>query len=73
MSINDVSKEIPPYFLEKGLDHFSPSQGTMPIDQWVFKYWYSNQKQRRQFKTNSKMNSVYLLVMQLITTLLKVK
>ena len=57
MSINDVSREIPPYFLEKGLDHFSPSQGTMPIDQWVFKYWYSNQKQRRQFKGNSKMNS----------------
>lgn len=46
---------IPPYFLNRGMDHFSPSQGTMPLDAYVYKYLYCNQEKRRKFQINSAM------------------
>ena len=46
---------IPPYFLSRGLDHFSPSQGVMPIDQYVYKYLKCDQTKRRKFKIASPM------------------
>ncbi len=46
---------IPPYFLNRGLDHFSPSQGTMNLDKYVYSYLLCSQEKRRKFKNNSKM------------------
>lgn len=37
------------------MDHFSPSQGTMPLDAYVYKYLYCNQEKRRKFQINSAM------------------
>lgn len=53
----DKTQEIPKYFLDRKINHFSPSQGTMAVDQWVYKYLYCRQEDRRNFKRSSKMNS----------------
>jgi len=52
---HNMTDTIPEYFLSRGLNHFSPSQASQPLDQWVFKYLYCNQKDRSKFKTNAKM------------------
>ena len=46
---------IPPYFLDRGLDHFSPTQATTPLDVWIYKYLHCNQEKRRRMKGSSKM------------------
>ena len=46
---------IPPYFLDRGLDHFSPTQATTPLDVWIYKYLHCNQEKRRKMKGSSKM------------------
>ncbi len=38
-----MSDVIPEYFLSRGLNHFSPSQASLPLDQWVFKYLHYTQ------------------------------
>lgn len=48
---------IPQYFLDKNINHFSPSQANMPVDQWYWKYFNCDQETRRSFKGSSKMNS----------------
>ena len=49
------NKTIPPYFMNRGLDHFSPSQATTPLDVWIYKYLYCNQDKRRKMKGSAKM------------------
>lgn len=46
---------IPAHFLDRGLDHFSPSQATTPLDVWVYKYLHCDAKKRSLFKQNAKM------------------
>lgn len=46
---------IPPYFLDRGIDHFSPTQASTPLDVWVYKYLHCNQEKRRKMKNSSKM------------------
>ena len=48
---------IPQYYLDIGLNHFSPTQLNAPIDIWLFKYVYLSQVQRRSLKINSRMHS----------------
>ena len=48
---------IPSYYLDIGLNHFSPTQLNAPIDVWLFKYVYLTQVQRRSLKINSRMHS----------------
>jgi len=48
-------KTIPQYFLKRGLNHFSPTQATTPLDVWIYKYLHCNQVKRRQMKGSSKM------------------
>jgi hypothetical protein len=48
---------IPEYFTARGIDHFSPSQASLPLDQWVFKYLYYNKNDRKKLKTNAKMHA----------------
>ena len=48
-------KTIPPYFMNRGLDHFSPTQATTPLDVWIYKYLHCNQEKRRKMKSSSKM------------------
>ena len=55
--LHNMTDTIPEYFLTRGLNHFSPSQASQPLDQWVFKYLYCNQKDRSKFKTNAKMHA----------------
>jgi len=54
---HNMRDTIPEYFLTRGLNHFSPSQASQPLDQWVFKYLHCNQKDRNKFKTNAKMHA----------------
>ena len=49
------NKTIPPYFMNRGLDHFSPTQATTPLDVWIYKYLYCNQNKRRKMKGSAKM------------------
>jgi len=49
------NKTIPPYFINRGLDHFSPTQATTPLDVWIYKYLYCNQDKRRKMKGSAKM------------------
>jgi len=49
------AKIIPGYFLDRGLDHFSPTQATTPLDVWIYKYLHCNQEKRRKMKGSSKM------------------
>ena len=49
------NKTIPPYFMNRGLDHFSPTQATTPLDVWIYKYLHCNQEKRRKMKGSSKM------------------
>ena len=37
---------IPSYFLDRGLDHFSPTQATTPLDVWIYKYLHCNKEER---------------------------
>ena len=46
---------IPAYFLDRGLDHFSPSQATTRLDLWIYKYLYCSQEKRRKMRGSSKM------------------
>ena len=46
---------IPQYYLDIGLNHFSPTQLNAPLDVWMFKYVYLNQERRRALKINSRM------------------
>jgi hypothetical protein len=46
---------IPPYFLNRGMDHFSPSQANIPLDVYVYKYLECDQEKRRKFKIKSSM------------------
>ena len=48
-------KIIPQYFLKRGLNHFSPTQATTPLDVWIYKYLHCNQDKRRKMKGSSKM------------------
>ena len=48
---------IPEYFLSRGINHFSPSQASLPLDQWVFKYLHYNQNDRKKLKKNAKMHA----------------
>ena len=48
-------KTIPQYFLKRGLNHFSPTQATTPLDVWIYKYLHCNQDKRRKMKGSSKM------------------
>lgn len=48
-------KIIPNYFLDRKLDHFSPTQATTPLDVWIYKYLHCNQEKRRKMKGSSKM------------------
>lgn len=48
---------IPEYFLSRGINHFSPSQASLPLDQWVFKYLHYNQNDRKKLKTSAKMHA----------------
>ena len=48
-------KTIPQYFLKRGLNHFSPTQATTPLDVWIYKYLHCNQNKRRKMKGSSKM------------------
>jgi hypothetical protein len=49
------NKTIPPYFMNRGLDHFSPTQATTRLDLWIYKYLHCNQEKRRKMKGSSKM------------------
>jgi hypothetical protein len=48
---------IPAKFLSYDLNHFSPSQANIPLDQYVYKYLYCSQEERRAFKTTAKMHA----------------
>jgi len=52
---SNISKIIPSYFMDRGLDHFSPTQATTPLDVWIYKYLHCNQEKRRKMKGSSKM------------------
>ena len=52
-----MSDVIPEYFSARGINHFSPSQASLPLDQWVFKYLYYTQDDRKKLKTNAKMHA----------------
>ena len=52
-----MTDTIPEYFLTRGINHFSPSQASLALDQWVFKYLYYNQEDRRKLKTTAKMHA----------------
>ena len=41
--------------MNRGLDHFSPTQATTPLDVWIYKYLHCNQEKRRKMKSSSKM------------------
>tara|TARA_R100000687_G_C6431505_1_gene155928 strand:+ start:508 stop:1323 length:816 start_codon:yes stop_codon:yes gene_type:complete len=51
----NLPKPIPSYFVDRGLDHFSPTQANTPLDIWVFKYLHCDPKKRKDFKISSKM------------------
>jgi hypothetical protein len=55
INIQNDAKIIPGYFLDRGLDHFSPTQATTPLDVWIYKYLHCNQEKRRKMKGSSKM------------------
>ena len=55
INITNDAKIIPGYFLDRGLDHFSPTQATTPLDVWIYKYLHCNQEKRRKMKGSSKM------------------
>ena len=55
INIPNDAKIIPGYFLDRGLDHFSPTQATTPLDVWIYKYLHCNQEKRRKMKGSSKM------------------
>ena len=55
INIPNDAKIIPGYFLDRGLDHFSPTQATTPLDVWIYKYLHCNQEKRRRMKGSSKM------------------
>lgn len=55
INISNDAKIIPGYFLDRGLDHFSPTQATTPLDVWIYKYLHCNQEKRRKMKGSSKM------------------
>ena len=55
INIPSDAKIIPGYFLDRGLDHFSPTQATTPLDVWIYKYLHCNQEKRRKMKGSSKM------------------
>ena len=55
INISSDAKIIPGYFLDRGLDHFSPTQATTPLDVWIYKYLHCNQEKRRKMKGSSKM------------------
>ena len=55
MSTN-IRNIIPEHFLSCGLDHFSPSQATSPVDIWVYKYLYCSSKDRSKFEGSSRMH-----------------
>tara|TARA_R100000700_G_scaffold16966_1_gene23210 strand:+ start:965 stop:1837 length:873 start_codon:yes stop_codon:yes gene_type:complete len=48
-------KTIPQYFLDKGINHFSPTQASYPLDVWLYKYWHCDKQKRDNFKKSSKM------------------
>ena len=54
--IQNIRNIIPDHFLSCGLDHFSPSQATCPVDVWVYKYLYCSSKDRSKFEGNSRMH-----------------
>ena len=51
---SNTSKIIPSYFMDRGLDHFSPTQATTPLDVWIYKYLHCNQEKRRKMKCNGR-------------------
>jgi len=55
ITIPQSASTIPPYFLDRGIDHFSPTQASTPLDVWVYKYLHCNQEKRRKMKNSSKM------------------
>jgi hypothetical protein len=55
INIPSNAKIIPNYFIDRGLDHFSPTQATTPLDVWIYKYLHCNQEKRRKMKGSSKM------------------
>ena len=55
INIPSNAKIIPSYFIDRGLDHFSPTQATTPLDVWIYKYLHCNQEKRRKLKGSSKM------------------
>lgn len=55
INIPSNAKIIPGYFIDRGLDHFSPTQATTPLDVWIYKYLHCNQEKRRKMKGSSKM------------------
>ena len=55
INIPNDAKIIPGYFLDRGLDHFSPTQATTPLDVWIYKYLHCNQEKRSKMKGSSKM------------------
>ncbi|BAQ88477.1 cas4-nuclease [uncultured Mediterranean phage uvMED] len=55
INIPSNAKIIPSYFIDRGLDHFSPTQATTPLDVWIYKYLHCNQEKRRKMKGSSKM------------------
>ena len=55
INIPNNAKIIPSYFIDRGLDHFSPTQATTPLDVWIYKYLHCNQEKRRKMKGSSKM------------------
>jgi hypothetical protein len=48
-------KPIPPYLLDRGIYHFSPSSANTPLDVWLYKYWYCSKEKRNSFKKSSKL------------------
>jgi hypothetical protein len=55
VEVRQPTSIIPSYFLDRGLDHFSPTQATTPLDVWIYKYLHCNQEKRRKMKGSSKM------------------
>jgi hypothetical protein len=57
MFMNDeLLTTVPDYFLNVGLNHFSPSQDTKPLDYWYATYVMKDQEFRRKIKPNPNMN-----------------